>query len=137
METIRKQNAAWALSPSGAVAFGYGRLEDFSPGSMLPPPPVQAQCGALEVDRSEGRATLAGEALHLTDREFALLLCLVDRANRVVRRADLVAKIWHQPGEGSNVVDVYIRRLRQKLGAHATMIVTIRGVGYRLRPEAA
>src|SRR5579863_1797850 len=57
---------------------------DFIPGSMLPPPPVKARCGDLEVDRVERRAALAGSDLRLTRREFSVLLCLMDRINRVV-----------------------------------------------------
>jgi DNA-binding response OmpR family regulator len=108
---------------------------DFIPGSMLPPRPAKARCGDLEVDRVARRAALAGSDLRLTGREFAVLLCLLDRINRVVPRSDLLEKIWTLPDDrGSNVVDVYIRRLRQKFGAHAGMIETIRGFGYCLRP---
>jgi DNA-binding response OmpR family regulator len=107
----------------------------FVPGSMLPPPPARARSGDLEVDRVERRAALAGTDLRLTGREFAVLLCLMDRINRVVPRSDLLEQIWTLPDDyGSNVVDVYIRRLRQKFGAHAGMIETIRGFGYCLRP---
>jgi DNA-binding response OmpR family regulator len=60
---------------------------------------------------------------------------LIDRINRVVPRSALLEKIWTLPDDyGSNVVDVYVRRLRQKFGAHAGMIETIRGFGYCLRP---
>ncbi len=108
---------------------------ELSPGSMLPPAPLKARCGDLEIDRGERRAALAGSELRLTGREFALLLCLIDRVNRVVPRSALLEKIWTLPDDyGSNVVDVYVRRLRQKLGAHAGMIETIRGFGYCLRP---
>jgi DNA-binding response OmpR family regulator len=107
---------------------------EFVPGSMLPPAPAKARCGDLEIDRVARRAALAGCDLRLTGREFALLLCLVDRVNRVVPRGALLEKIWTLPDDyGSNVVDVYVRRLRQKFGSHAAMIETIRGFGYCLR----
>jgi hypothetical protein len=110
---------------------GYGRV------GVAPHVP-KALCGELEVDRTERRATLAGSDLRLTEREYALLLFLVERANRVVRRSDLLAAIWTLPDDyGSNVVDVYIRRLRQKFGAHSGMIRTIRGFGYCLRHARA
>jgi DNA-binding response OmpR family regulator len=108
---------------------------DVAPGSMLPPAPAKTRCGDLEIDRVERRAALAGADLRLTGREFALLLCLVDRANRVVPRSDLLEKIWTLEDDyGSNLVEVYVRRLRQKFGTHAGMIETIRGFGYCLRP---
>jgi DNA-binding response OmpR family regulator len=95
----------------------------------------QARCGDIEIERTEHRAMLAGSDLHLTRREYALLACLVERANRVVPRADLLERIWTLPDDhGSNVVDVYVRRLRRKLGDHARMLETIRGFGYCLRP---
>jgi DNA-binding response OmpR family regulator len=139
METSRKHSAQ-ALPPPRAAGLAKP-LDDLAhrfwsgrPLSMTPPPPARAACGELEVDRIARRATLAGGELRLTPREYALLLCLVDRANRVVRRSDLLAAIWSLPDDyGSNVVDVYIRRLREKFGAHAGMIRTIRGFGYCLR----
>lgn len=115
-------------------AVGAALDDRFNPLSRPPALPTKALCGELEVDRSEHSATLSGSDLHLTGREYAVLLCLVDHANRLVPRSDLLATIWTLPDDyGSNVVDVYIRRLRQKFGAHAGMIRTIRGFGYCLR----
>jgi DNA-binding response OmpR family regulator len=108
---------------------------EFNPRSMLPPLPIQARCGELEVDRATRRVTLAGSHLALTGREYALLLCLVDRANRVVSPADLIVNVWDLDEDyDCNLVHHYIRRLRKKFGAHANMIETLRGVGYCLRP---
>jgi DNA-binding response OmpR family regulator len=133
METNAKHGAV-GRRPD-AAALGLGLDQDFNPGSMLPRPPATVLCGDLELDRAARRALLAGTDLHLTERECALLLCLADHTNRVMRRSDLLARVWMLPDDdGSNLVAVYIRRLRQKLGAHAGMIVTIRGIGYRLRP---
>ena len=104
------------------------------PRAMLAPRPARVFCGELEVDRTARRASIAGNDLRLTERECALLLCLADRANRVVRTADVLAEVWGlADDDGSNLVAVYIRRLRQKLGGHAEMIITVRGTGYRLR----
>jgi len=105
------------------------------PGVVIPLAPVKVHCGELEIDRSKRSVVLAGTPLTLTAREYALLMYLVERVNRVVKRADLLAKIWTLPDDHeSNLVDVFVRRLRQKLGAHAGMIETIRGFGYCLRP---
>lgn len=121
--------------------------EDFNPGSMLPLAPARVRCGALEMDRVERRALLEGRALSLTRREHAVLLCLADRANRVVQRSVLLETIWTSTDDQgldvlevypwSNVVSVYVNHLRKKLGRHARMIETVRGYGYCLRPRNA
>jgi DNA-binding response OmpR family regulator len=111
---------------------------EFNPRSMLPPLPVKARCGELEVDRAKRHVTLAGSELALTGRECALLLCLVERANCVVSPAHLLVQVWDLDDDFDwNLVHHYIRRLRQKFGVHANMIETIRGVGYCLRPPRA
>jgi DNA-binding response OmpR family regulator len=97
----------------------------------------KTSCGELELDCTLGQAAVAGNPLHLTSREFALLVYLVNRESRAVRRSDILAEIWSHPDDGSNVVAVYIRRLRLKLGDHAGMIQTVRGFGYRLRAAEA
>jgi DNA-binding response OmpR family regulator len=103
---------------------------------MLPPLPVKACCGELEVDRAERRVMLAGVELSLTRREYALMLCLVDRALRVISAKRLLADVWELEDDCDyNLVHHYIRRLREKFGEHACMIETIRHVGYRLRPR--
>jgi DNA-binding response OmpR family regulator len=136
METNRKQGAIAGLTvpdrPPVRALFAPGATPTLA---FAPPPPAKVACGALVVDRQERCAVLAGNDLHLTDREFALLLFLVDRTNRAVRRSDLLSNIWTLPVDyGSNVLDVYIGRLRQRFGPHAGMIETVRGFGYRFRP---
>ena len=92
--------------------------------------------GALEIDRVERSVTLAGTALDLTTREYEMLTYLVQRADRVVHRSDLLSHVWSANFDpGSNIVEVHVSRLREKLGAHAWMIETVRGVGYRLRTQ--
>jgi len=131
-------NSKQAAVP-GALAARPGTVElrfdrPFRAGSLLAARPERVVCGQLEIDRSGRRAALAGTDLHLTERECALLLCLADRANRVVRRSDVLSEVWGLPDDdGSNLVAVYIRRLRQKLGGYGDMIVNVRGIGYRLR----
>jgi DNA-binding response OmpR family regulator len=131
----------WFLSPLSQVstqAIGATPMMpdgDFNPVSMFPAAPAKVRCGDLELDRTQRRAMVAGCTLRLTKREYALLLCLVENVNRLVRRSELLARIWTlTDAHGSNVVDVYVRRLRRKLGTHADMIKTVRGFGYRLRP---
>jgi DNA-binding response OmpR family regulator len=107
---------------------------DFEPGGMLPRLPLKVQCGNLEVDRVRRSARIAGSELELTPREHAVLLCLADHVNRVILRSELLEKIWSVDKRGSNVLEVYVRRLRRKFGTYAIMIETIRGFGYCLRP---
>jgi len=90
--------------------------------------------GALEIDRLARQVTLAGQSLELTAREFAILLFLARQADQVVARSELLSQVWStQFDPGSNLIDVHISRLRDKLGPHAWMIDTVRGKGYRLR----
>jgi DNA-binding response OmpR family regulator len=90
--------------------------------------------GGIEIDRGGRRVRLDGKPLELTSREFALLLHLAHRAGRVVSRSELLSQVWAtQFDPESNVVEVHISRLRDKLGAHAARIETVRGQGYRLR----
>jgi DNA-binding response OmpR family regulator len=128
MNARRMQAVSWEPRPGVA-----GPVSAFAPLAMFPPP--ETRCGELEIDRAARRAFVAGRELQLTSREYELLLCLIDRKNRVVTRADLLERIWDLPDDyGSNVADVYVRRLRQKMGDHAAMIETVRGIGYCLRP---
>jgi DNA-binding response OmpR family regulator len=90
--------------------------------------------GELEINRLGHRASLAGKPIDLTTREFGLLLHLAYNAGRVVPRSELLAKVWGTTFDpGSNLIDVHIKRLRDKLGKHAWMIDTVRGAGYRLK----
>ena len=92
------------------------------------------RCGALEIDRAGGQAYVAGRKLTLTGRELALLRRLAQHADQVVTRTDFLANIFETSFDtGSNLLGVHMCRLREKLGEHASMIETVRGVGFRLR----
>lgn len=96
----------------------------------------RAEAGPIRIDFEQRRASVQGAPLDLTAKEYALLLHLVRRAERVVSRSELLAQVWgSQFDPGSNLVDVHVSRLREKLGEFAWMIETHRGVGYRLRLE--
>ena len=89
--------------------------------------------GPLVLDRLERHATLSGQVVELTPREFALLTYLARESGRVVPRSELLRKVWETTYDpGSNVVDAHIKKLREKLGDHASLIETVRGVGYRI-----
>ncbi len=92
--------------------------------------------GGLEIDRLGLRASCGGERLDLTPKEFAVLLHLALNAGKVVTRTELLTQVWDISFDtGSNLVDVQMKRLREKLGAAAWMIDTVRGAGYRLVDE--
>ena len=95
----------------------------------------------LRLDPAGHFAWRAGESLDLTAKEFALLEYLMRNPNRLITREMVVAHLWdYDQTIASNVVDVYIRRLRRKVDDphDVKLIETIRGAGYRLRrPERA
>jgi DNA-binding response OmpR family regulator len=97
--------------------------------------------GGLEVDRVGRRVRLFGKPLELTAKEFSLLLHLLHKEGRVVTRSELLSQVWGmQFDPESNVVEVHVSRLRDKLavgasGQPAVKIETVRGQGYRLRAE--
>jgi len=87
--------------------------------------------GPLALDRLERHATLNGIPVDLTPREFELLTYLAKESGRVVPRKELLQQVWEtQLDTCSNVVDAHIKKLREKLGSFATMVETVRGVGY-------
>jgi DNA-binding response OmpR family regulator len=88
--------------------------------------------GDLVIETSRKRALLDGKPIPLTAREYQLLEYLAHHCGTVVTRAELWEHVWESGGEpDSNVVDVYIRYLRNKLGHER--IQTLRGMGYLLR----
>jgi DNA-binding response OmpR family regulator len=92
------------------------------------------RCGDLEIDRLGRRALLRGKPLDLSVRELSLLLHLAHHVDQVVSRSELLDQVWETKFDaGSNLVDVGVSRLRDKLGDDAWMIETVRGLGYRLR----
>lgn len=94
---------------------------------------ANVRVGGLEMDRVGREVRIAGKSLDLTSREYALLLDLVHHAEKVVTRTELLARVWGTSFDpGSNIVEVHVSRLRDKLGEHAWMIETVRGAGYRL-----
>ena len=98
---------------------------------------AQLDLGPLTIDRTNRRALVAGKPLDLTMREFSLLLHLAHRADRVVTRSELLSQVWSINFDPeSNVVEVHVSRLRDKLGDLDWMIETVRGRGYRLRTRA-
>ena len=87
--------------------------------------------GAVSLDLRSRRAAADGRTVDLSAREFALLEALMRHPGQVLTRQQLLSHVWgYDFDPGSNVVDVYVRYLRRKLGADT--IETVRGAGYRM-----
>ena len=90
--------------------------------------------GPVELWPSRREVTLEGEELQLTMREFDLLEFLMRSPGEVFSREVLLQRVWGWDFDGgSRTVDVHVQQIRAKLGEHADLIETVRGVGYRLR----
>lgn len=96
--------------------------------------PVQVlSVGALTLDRDRHLVAAGERNVELTHMEFELLAFLMAHAGRAVTREVLLDDVWGIGFAGdTRTVDVHIRSLRQKLGACGEMILTVRGVGYKL-----
>lgn len=93
--------------------------------------PTVLSAGTVSLDLRSRRAAVDGRTIDLTAREFALLETFMRHPGQVLSRAQLLSHVWgYDFDPGSNVVDVYVRYLRQKVGPD--VITTIRGMGYRL-----
>jgi len=111
-------------------------------GAMIPAsdrnPSDFVELGPLRLDLSTHEATVDATPIHLTLTEFRVLSSLLEASGRVLSRAALISKAI---GPGITVtertIDVHVTAIRKKLGPHAGMIHTVRGVGYRisLQPE--
>jgi DNA-binding response OmpR family regulator len=108
-------------------------LRRSSPGSTED---AVVRVGELEIDAAARQASLAGERLELSRKEFDLLWLLASRPGEVVTRRELLADVWGLPfGGGDRTVDVHLSWLRRKLGetaAEPRYLHTVRGVGVRL-----
>lgn len=98
-----------------------------------PPAPAEMRVGDLVIDTNRRRVTRRGQLIGLTMREYQLLEYLAHHVGTVVTRTDLWEHVWDSHSvPDSNVVDVYVRYLRNKLGRDPDLIKTIRGGGYVL-----
>jgi len=91
----------------------------------------------LEMDLIAREVTRAGRTIELLPREFRLLEYLMRNADHIVTRTMLLEKVWdHHFDPQTNVIDVHISRLRQKIdrGFDQPLLHTVRGIGYVLRP---
>jgi len=100
---------------------------------------VVLTCGPLTLDSVNSQATLLGENLPLTRREFDLLTLLLRRSGQVVSREMIVSALYEMGEEATpNAIEVAVSRLRKRLAAAPALeIHTLRGIGYLLRERRA
>ena len=93
--------------------------------------------GGLYVDTASGIVRKDGKEVQLSALEYRLLLIFINNPNRILTRDRLLNELWDASGEyvTDNTLTVYIKRLREKIEDDASrpqMILTVRGIGYRL-----
>ncbi|MDP2622019.1 MAG: response regulator transcription factor [Hyphomicrobiales bacterium] len=92
----------------------------------------EIECGPIRLDTRSARVTVEGTQVRLTSLEFRLLAYLMHHRGRVVSRTELIEHLYDQDFDrDSNTVEVFVGRLRKKIGADA--IETVRGLGYRIQ----
>ena len=94
--------------------------------------------GNLELDRLSQQVKRAGKRIDLTSKEYSLLEYLMSNAGRVISRTMIIEHVWDQSFDGvTNIVDVYVRHLRNKIDHlhEHKLIRTVRGVGYSISSE--
>jgi DNA-binding response OmpR family regulator len=98
---------------------------------------TKLRCGDLVLDTVSHFAYRFGKEIELTTKEYALLEYLMRNKNRILSRSTITQHVWrHNFDPESNIIDVYIKRLRSKIEADdgaKSLIQSIRGVGYRMR----
>jgi two-component system OmpR family response regulator len=113
------------------------RLEALTRRNPLAAPQTRLAAGDLEMDLLARTVTRAGREIELQPREFRLLEYLLRHAGHVVTRTMLLENVWdYHFDPQTNVIDVHISRLRQKIdkGFGYPLLHTVRGAGYSLRP---
>jgi two-component system phosphate regulon response regulator PhoB len=102
------------------------------------PGTVEYSYGPFRFDKNSLRFFLDGEPVDLTATEFKLLLFLAERPGAPQERDKLLSSVWGYSDEvHSRTLDTHMKRLRQKLGPHASLVETVRGVGYRVAGNVA
>lgn len=94
--------------------------------------------GDVELDRLSQQVRCGGKRVELTSKEYSLLEYLMANAGRVLSRTMIIEHVWDQSFDGAtNIVDVYVRHLRDKVdaGRDGNLIRTVRGVGYVINDE--
>ena len=94
--------------------------------------PGVVEIGLVRIDQGAHRAYVEGEELSLTATEYRLLVWLATHSGQLCSRGELLKEVWELPPDlNTRTVDTHVKRLRQKLGAAASYVETVRGAGYR------
>jgi two-component system OmpR family response regulator len=89
------------------------------------------ECGPVSLDTSSARVTVEGRSIKLTSQEYRVLEYMMHHREKVVSRTELTEHLYDQDFDrDSNIIEVFVGRLRKKLGVD--IISTVRGLGYRL-----
>lgn len=96
-------------------------------------PVTQFRAGSVVLDQIARSVVVEGEEVILSPTEFALLEHLMKSGGRTVSRASIMQQVWKQQFYDDKVIDVYVSSLRKKLGPGGKLILTDRGVGYRIQ----
>jgi two-component system OmpR family response regulator len=95
----------------------------------------EINCGPLRLDTKASKASVDGTPLKLTSHEYRLLAYLMHHHGEIVSRTELIEHLYDQDFDrDSNTIEVFVGRLRRKIGID--LIETVRGLGYRMRDEA-
>jgi DNA-binding response OmpR family regulator len=136
---LRRGQATSAPAPAGPASAGPPAPGAAAPGAATPPPSAAAPAAGLVVDAERRRVTFGGREVGLTKIEFDLLAALAATPGRVRTRGQLVETVWGPSyALTERTVDSHLKGLRRKLeeaGAPASLVETVRGVGFRLREE--
>ena len=107
------------------------RVQAILKRSEATPGPVDFSYGPFRFDKNSLKFYLDNEPADLTATEFKLLLFLCERSGKPQDRNDLLRMVWgYSDSAHSRTLDTHMKRLRQKLGSHGSLVETVRGVGY-------
>ena len=107
------------------------RVQAILKRSEAPPGTVDFTYGPFRFDKNSLKFYLDNETTELTATEFKLLLFLCERSGKPQDRNDLLRTVWgYSDATHSRTLDTHMKRLRQKLGIHGSLVETVRGVGY-------
>jgi len=124
------------FSPRELVLRVKSVLRRSTPAVVASPGKEPLKAGLVAIDRERHVVRVRGKQVELTATEFKLLTLLVERRGRVQSRDGLLNEVWgYESMIETRTVDTHVRRLREKLGAGADCIETIRGFGYRVAEE--
>lgn len=102
----------------------------------LPDKTTKIKCGDLVLDTVSHVALRDGKEIELTSKEYALLEYMMRNKNRILSRSTITQHVWkHNFDPDSNIIDVYVKRLRSKIDykKNKQLVQSVRGVGYRVR----